>query len=322
MNLEEKIASVQARLEKANLCYGHGTDNAEDEAIWIVLYALGFDRTSALDNPNVSQHQYRLSASDNNDYQDWQTVHNDADLRIDQMVEKRLKQRIPFAYLANETFFAGNKFYIDQRAIIPRSYLSEWIADAFTPWIDSKKTHSILDLCTGCGCLAISCALAFPKATVLASDLSNQALDVAAINIANYQLGERITLHHGDCFAGIDEKFDLIVCNPPYVSDERMGTLPPEYCHEPEEAFRGGQTGLDFISPMLRQAENYLTDEGSLIVEAGSASNALEQRYPSIPFTWLSTAYDEMVIFTLSADELKKHRYALRGNPSISEHPN
>ena len=202
-------------------------------------------------------------------------------------------------------------FYIDERAIIPRSYLSEWIAESFEPWLDAKKTHSILDLCTGCGCIAISCALAFPQATVLASDLSQPALQVANINIAHYQLGERVKIHHADGFSGISQRFDLIVCNPPYVADEHMECLPAEYRHEPDSALRGGRNGLDFIAPMLGQAENYLTDDGILIVEAGSASHALEASYPTIPFTWLSTAYDEMVIFTLSASELREHAGAL-----------
>lgn len=292
MTLEEKIAAVKTKLENANLCYGQGTQDGTDEALWMVLHTQGYDCTSALDD---------------NDF-DWHKIISPTDLAaIDQCVEKRIKTRTPFAYLANETWFAGNKFYIDPRAIIPRSYLGEWVADAFQPWVDPNKIHSIFDLCTGCGCIAISCARAFSHAKVLASDLSNEALEVAGINVDNYQLGERVKLHHGDCFEGVNQKFDLIVCNPPYVSDERMERLPTEYRHEPDDAFRGGQDGLDFIIRMLSQAENHLTDEGTLIVEAGSASHALEQRYPSIPFTWMSTEYDEMVIFAITASELRKH---------------
>lgn len=291
MNLEEKIAAVQTKLSQSALFFGHGTDDVWDESAWLVLHVLGFDRASVLENDDF----------------DWQLAINQSDLvGIDKMVEKRIETRTPFAYLSNQTWFAGNKFHIDQRAIIPRSYLSEWIPDAFQPWVDANKVHSVLDLCTGCGCIAISCALVFPQATVLASDLSNQALEVAGINIDNYQLGERVKLNHGDGFAGINERFDLIVCNPPYVSDERMDRLPPEYRHEPDNALRGGLDGLDFMIPMLRQVENYLTSDGILIVEAGSASHALEQRYPTIPFTWLSTEYDEMVVFMLSASELRE----------------
>ena len=304
MNLEAKITAVTARLEQAKLSYGHGTDYAEDEAVCMVLHVLGIDRTApdALFSPHGRDlfAQYKRSCRDGQTL-DW------LDARIDSLVEKRIAQRMPLAYLVNEAWFADHKFYIDPRAIIPRSYLGEWIADAFVPWVEPSKTHSILDLCTGCGCIAISCALAFPQATVLASDISKPALAVARINIDNYQLGERVKLHHADCFAGIEQRFDLIVCNPPYVSDERVDNLPAEYCHEPDSAFRAGQNGLDFITPLLRQATNYLTQEGVLIVEAGSASHVLEQRYPSIPFTWLSTAYDEMVVFTLSASELKAH---------------
>ena len=289
MNLEQKIDVVANRLENASLSYGHGTDNAWDEATWIVLHVLGLNLVGEVQSDNFN----------------WQSPirNGDSDI-IDSFVDRRVSSRIPFAYLCNESWFAGNKFYIDERAIIPRSYLSEWIPESFAPWLVSEEIHSILDLCTGSGCVAISSALAFPHAKVLASDISVQALEVAEINVRSYGLEERVKLSRGDCFCGISGEFDLILCNPPYVSDYRMVRLPPEYCHEPDNAFRAGNDGLDFIVSMLSQVDKYLTKNGTLIVEAGSASRALEERFPDIPFTWLSTAYDETVVFIMNAEEL------------------
>ncbi len=292
MKLEDKIVSVAGRLEKAGLSYGHGTDNAWDEATWIVLHIFDPDLVGDVDREDFN----------------WQAELQLADsITIDNLVERRILRRIPFAYLANEIWFAGNKFFIDDRAIVPRSYLGEWIPESFEPWINPENVLSILDLCTGCGCIAISCALAFPDANVLASDVSFQALEVAEINIKNYDLGKRVKLNQGDCFNGIIGRFDLIVCNPPYVSDDRMARLPPEFRHEPDKAFRAGQDGLDFIISMLSEVNQFLTNDGTLIVEAGSASFALEERYPEIPFTWLSTEYDETVVFIMTAKELSDY---------------
>jgi ribosomal protein L3 glutamine methyltransferase len=289
MNLEQKIEVVANRLEIADLSYGHGTDNAWDEATWIVIYALGLDLVREVQSENF----------------DWQSPIRKSDsVIIDSFVDRRVSSRTPFAYLCNETWFAGNKFYVDERAIIPRSYLSEWIPESFAPWVVSEDTHSILDLCTGSGCIAVSCALAFPQANVLASDISAQALEVARINVHGYGLEKRVKLNRGDCFGGINGEFDLILCNPPYVSNDRMDRLPPEYCHEPDNALRAGGDGLDFIVSMLSQVNKFLTRNGTLIVEAGSASVALEERFPEIPFTWLSTAYDETVVFIMNAEEL------------------
>jgi ribosomal protein L3 glutamine methyltransferase len=297
MNLEQKIEVVANRLETANLVYGHGTDNAWDEATWIVIYALGLDLVSEVQNDNFN----------------WQSPIRKSDSGvIDRFVDKRVSSRMPFAYLCNETWFAGNKFYIDERAIIPRSYLSEWIPESFAPWLISEEIHSILDLCTGSGCIALSCALAFPTAKVLASDISAQALEVAEINVHSYGLEKRVKLNRGDCFDGIRGKYDLILCNPPYVSDDRMDRLPQEYRHEPDNAFRAGVDGLDFIVSMLSQVNKFLTNNGTLIVEAGSASEALENRFPDIPFTWMSTAYDETVVFIMNAEELSTYSHLFK----------
>ena len=293
MIVEDKIDTVADFLDKAGLTYGHGTDNAWDESARIVLKCLNVDI-----GEEVSQGVL-----------DWQReLDNDEVKAIDSLVKLRIESRQPLAYLINETWFAGHRFYVDERVIVPRSFLGEWIPELFQPWIDADKVNNILDLCSGSACIAISCALAFPQSKVVASDLSEAALQVAQRNIDDYKLSHRVITNYGDGFEGLLQKFDLILCNPPYVSNTRMDSLPFEYRQEPDEAFRGGDDGLDFIVPMLQKAVNYLTPEGALIVEAGSASNALEDRFPQIPFTWLSTEYDEMVVFVMSASELESYQ--------------
>ncbi len=296
MRLEQKIAEISGKLESADLVYGHGSQNARDEAIWIALHSLDLDLIASLENSDFH----------------WQQIISDASRkRINQLVQKRIDSRSPLAYLINETWFMGHKFYIDERTIVPRSYLGEWIPEGFSPWVNPEEVFRILDLCTGCGCIAIGCALAFPQVNVVASDISSAALEVARMNVLNYDLSDRVKLNQGDCFAGIEGKFDLIVCNPPYVSNERMDKLPPEFGHEPDNALRAGNDGLEFIQRLLDQALNYLTKSGTLVVEAGSASHALEARYPDVPFTWLSTEYDEFVVFALNASELGVYKSEL-----------
>jgi len=297
INLEQKIQAVTSRLEAAGLSYGHGAVNAEDEATWIVLHGVGLDPVGEVQSDEFN----------------WQAAIRESDSKsIDDIVDKRVSSRKPFAYLCNEIWFVGNRFYIDERAIIPRSYLGEWIPECFAPWLDPENIHSILDLCTGSGCIAVSCALAFPHANIVASDISTRALEVADRNIKEYDLERRVILNMGDCFGGITGRFDLIVCNPPYVSDDRMDKLPTEYRCEPDNAFRGGSDGLDFIATMLSQVNKFLTKNGTLIVEAGSASHALEEQYPEIPFTWMSTAYDETVVFVMSAEEISAYSHLFK----------
>lgn len=299
MNIEQKIAEIENRFEESELVFGHGTDNAWDESAWIVLKALRIDLGADVVENNIP----------------WQKPLSRSELdAIENLVEIRITNRKPFAYLVNETWFAGNRFFIDERAIVPRSYLGEWIPESFVPWINPEKIHSVLDLCAGCGCIAISCALVFPDAKIVASDLSDSALDVARINVKNYGLENQISVHCGEGFDGITQTFDLIVCNPPYVSNKRMNQLPEEFLHEPDSAFRGGEDGLNFIVPLLQRAENHLTNDGTLFVEAGSASHALEAWFPDIAFTWLSTEYDEMVVFMITAEELRGYATILNSN--------
>ena len=289
MNLDQKIGLVTEILENSDLAFGQEVESAEDEAVLIVLKAMNIDVKNVLDDDVNFLNQ---------------SIDEKQSIQIDKLVQHRITSRRPFAYIVNESWFAGNRFYIDERVLIPRSFLGEWIEDRFEPWVNADRVYSILDLCTGSGCIAISCALAFVNAEVTASDIDADALEVAKKNVENYEMQERVSLCQSDGFENIKGKFDLIVSNPPYVSDDRMSTLPEEFLNEPDKAFRGGVNGLDFIVPMLARARDYLTESGVIIVEAGSASHALEQRYPNCPFTWISTEYDEMVVFVMTAAEL------------------
>ena len=286
MTLANFVGEVERQLIDAELFFGHGTDSAFDEAAWLVMVAAGID-------PSAEQ-------------VDWQQVLNySQQSAVKELAERRIKTRKPLAYLVNQTWFAGHEFYIDERTIIPRSYLGEWIPGRFEPWLGRTPIKAVLDLCTGSGCIAVAVALAFPEAEVDASDISTAALDVAAINIERHALGQRIRLLQGDLFHAISEtvRYDLIICNPPYVSDQSMASLPPEHCFEPRLALAGGRDGLDFVHRVLIEARQHLKKTGRLFVEAGSAV-AVEKTWPSVPFTWLAALTDESGVLTLTAAEL------------------
>jgi ribosomal protein L3 glutamine methyltransferase len=286
MTLDDMVAQVENKLANAGLFFGHGTDNALDEAVWLVLAAGGFDVGDS-EPP-------------------WESTLREEQIQdIQKLLERRLTTRQPLAYLINRAWFAGHEFFIDQRAIVPRSHIGEWIPDRFEPWLPTDDVTSILDLCTGSGCIAVALALAFPEARVDATDLSGAALEVAAINAKRHEVTDRVRLLQGDLFSAVqDQRYDLIVCNPPYVSNELMSGLPEEYRFEPELAFTGGIKGLDFIERLLREVSNHLTPQGLLIVEAGSAQSAVEDAYPNLPFMWLMSQSEEAVVFALTAGEL------------------
>ena len=213
------------------------------------------------------------------------------------------------AYLINRAWFAGHEFFIDQRAIVPRSHIGEWIPDRFEPWLPTDDVTSILDLCTGSGCIAVALALAFPEARVDATDLSSAALEVAAINAERHEVTDRVRLLQGDLFSAVqDQRYDLIVCNPPYVDAQDMAQMPAEYSHEPELALASGDDGLDFTRRLLREAPNYLSSQGVLIVEVGNSAEALERAFPDVPFTWLEFTQGDDGVFMLTSTQL--HQYA------------
>ena len=286
ISLEQQVDETANALDAADLFFGHGTDNAFDEAAWLVLEACDLDPSG----DDIPWDQSLTPAQQSS---------------VAALLKRRIESGEPLAYLVNRAWFAGHDFFIDHRAIVPRSHIGEWIADRFFPWRADGPAAAVLDLCTGSGCIAVALAHAFPEATVDASDISDSALEVAEINVARYAVQDRVRLKRGDLFEGLGEaRYDLIVCNPPYVSDEIMDGLPGEYRHEPALAFAGGASGLDFINRLMDQARKHLTEDGLLVVEAGSARESLEAAWPRTPFSWLMSENGEAVVFALEAAEL------------------
>lgn len=289
MKLETCVDAVEARLGQAGLYFGHGTDNAFDEAAWLVMAASGIE----------------VGQFDGN----WQQELSSKQLAdVEELAAERIRSRRPLAYLLKQAWFAGTEFYVDERTIVPRSHIGEWIPDRFSPWLDPENVECALDLCTGSGCIAVALALAFERAKVDAVDLSKDALEVAAINVQRHAVDDQLRLIQSDLFGAVTaRRYDLIACNPPYVSDELMNTLPVEYNHEPALAFAGGRDGLAIVRRVLAEARTHLTDRGALVVEAGSAAAAVERAWPMVPFTWLTSANGESLVFILSAKELDAH---------------
>lgn len=271
-------------LDQAGVFLGHGTDNPWDEALHLTLPLL----------------QIRFDASP--DVLD--RVLTPAEIAaLRALRDQRIGQRIPVPYLTHEAWFCGLPFYVDERVLIPRSPIGEMIMDGFYPWLVQPPAR-ILDLCCGSACIAIACAEAFPDAQVDASDLSPDALAVAAINVQRY--GNHVRLVESDLFAGLaGERYDLIVCNPPYVDARDMAELPPEYRHEPVLALASGDDGLDFTRRLLREAPAHLTAQGLLVVEVGNSAEALEAAFPAVPFLWVEFAHGGDGVFVISAAELQ-----------------
>lgn len=230
---------------------------------------------------------------------------------IDALASERIKTHKPLAYLLKEAWFAGRPFYVDERVIVPRSLTGEFILECFQPWIDAKRVSRILDLCTGSGCMAIACARAFPKARVEAADISIEALAVARLNVKRHRLGQRVQLLRSDLFQALKGKrYDVIVTNPPYVARPEMKSLPREYHHEPELALVSGRDGLDAIVRILIEAPEHLTFGGILVGEMGNSAVALQKKFPSVPFVWLTTSTGDESVFLLTAEELQRHHDA------------
>jgi ribosomal protein L3 glutamine methyltransferase len=259
LTLGELIARVESRFSAAPLCYGHGTDDAHDEAAWLVLRGLGLPFDAALGARAVDVE------------------------RIERLAERRIRERIPVAYLLKEAWLAGERFYVDERVIVPRSHIAELL-----PSLKRRPIKRVLDLCTGSGCLAVLAAKAFPAAQVDAIDLSPPALAVARKNVAQHRLGRRIHLRRADLFSGLqDSRYDLIVTNPPYVSAGAMGKLPPEYRHEPRLALAGGSDGLELVARILHGAAQHLQPEGLLVCEIGDGKASVERRFRGLKLDWL-----------------------------------
>ncbi len=299
-NLTEELVTLRdwlryavSKFQEAELFFGHGCTNAYDEAAWLILHTLHLPTTAEESRLEVFL-DARLTQTERRALQN--------------VLQQRITQRLPAAYLTHEAWLGDFRFYVDERVIVPRSYFANLLAEGFAPWIESPETiESALDLCTGSGCLAILMAHTFPAAHIDAVDLSPDALAVAQRNVAAYGLEEQIRLIESDLFANIGkQKYDLILSNPPYVTSASMAALPQEYRHEPALALAAGADGLDIVRCILEQAAKHLNPHGLLAVEVGHNRDLVEAAFPELPLTWIDTEDDEGKIFILHREQLPR----------------
>jgi ribosomal protein L3 glutamine methyltransferase len=286
MTLLDAIEGHSARLESAGVCFGHGTTNAFDEAAWLALWALQLP-LDALD-----EHAAR-------------TLSADEGARIDALIERRIAERRPAAYLTREAWLHGVPFYVDERAIVPRSLVAEPLVDGtLDAWLAAAPAR-VLDLCTGNGSLAVLAALAWPDAQIDAADLSADALAVARINVERHDLSRRIALLQGDGLAAVaGRRYDLVLCNPPYVNARSMAALPAEFRAEPALALDGGDDGMDFVRPLLRDVGSALTERGVLVLEIGHERAHFERAFTRLETAWLPTSAGDDQVLLLTRDAL------------------
>ena len=285
--LRDLLRFAVSQFNQAGLVFGHGSDTAYDEAAYLILHTL------------------HLPLDHLEPFLDARLTSTEVSQVLD-ILERRVTERLPAAYLTHEAWLGSYSFYVDQRVIIPRSFIAELLQNRLEPWItDAAEIHAVLDLCTGSGCLAIVLAHAFEQAEIDAVDISTDALAVASRNIADYQLQERVRLMQSDLFAGLaGRRYDLIISNPPYVNAESMAELPEEYRHEPVNALASGADGLEATRKILASAAAHLTDQGLLVVEIGHNRDAVLREYPRTPFTWLETSAGDAFVFLLHRDQL------------------
>ena len=288
INVGDLIASATRRLKRARVYFGHGTDNARDEAVALVLHVMNLPH----DAP-VKVLTRRVSAAQRE--------------RFEALLKRRIADRVPLPYLTNEAWFAGLPFYVDERVLIPRSAIAELIERRFAPWISPARVKNLLDMGTGGGCIALACAKAFPRARVDAVDVDRPALEVAGINRRKLRLTRRVELIESDHFTGLSGRaYDIIVSNPPYVGEREMRGLPREYGHEPRRALESGRDGLDSVATILHQARKFIRPQGLLVVEVGNTERILAKAFPKLPFTWLDFERGGGGVFLLTREQLDK----------------
>jgi len=286
--LRAVLRGAVARFKRADLAFGHGTHNARDEAAYLILHTLELplDELDAVLERRLDSTELEA---------------------VRMILDRRVRERRPAAYLTREAWLGDFRFYVDERAIVPRSFIAELLRDALVPWIpDALRVRAVLDLCTGSGCLAVIAAHAFPRARIDATDISAAALQVARRNVNHYKLSKRVRLIRTDLYDALDGcRYDLILSNPPYVNAAAMRRLPSEYRREPRLALEGGRDGLALVRRILAQAAAHLRPNGTLIVEIGHNRRALEKTFPRLPFTWLETSAGDDYVFMLQRKDLK-----------------
>jgi len=285
--VRDLVRYAVSNFNRAGLSFGHGTDNAYDEAVYLVLYSLDLphDRLEPFLDAALSTAEIETTLA---------------------LIHARIEKRLPGPYLTNEAWLGEFRFFVDERVIVPRSHIAELLREQLSPWItDPNAVHRCVDLCTGSGCLAILLAHAFANAQIDATDISAGALEVAAKNVGDYGLQGRIQLHQCNVFGELRGRYDVIVSNPPYVDAETMAALPAEYRAEPSLALAAGEDGLDIIRRIIDNAADYLNPDGVLVVEVGHDRPALEQAYAGLPFVWLETAAGDDFVFLLTAGDLR-----------------
>jgi ribosomal protein L3 glutamine methyltransferase len=288
MTLIELVEASAQELAAAGVAFGHGTDNAFDEAAWLVLWRLGLplDDLDGVAAMAVSPQQQES---------------------VGELIGERIRSRKPAAYLTREAWLQGVPFYVDERSIVPRSFIAELLVDGgIDAWL-SEDTRRVLDLCTGNGSLAVLAAMAYPDVSVEAADISAAALAVARINIDKHGLGDRVRLFHSDGLNAAVGRYDLILCNPPYVNADSMAQLPAEYRAEPELALAGGVDGMDFIRRLLRDAPAHLNDQGVLVLEIGNERSHFEAAFPRLEVVWLETSAGEDQVLLVTRESLSIH---------------
>lgn len=271
---------------QAELSYSHGLSSPLDESVYLVLRSLHLP----VDTPEVY----------------WKSVLTGTEKEVVvNILKKRIEDKIPAAYIMKEGWFAGLQFYVDERVLVPRSPIAELVETQFTPWVNPDEVESVLDLCTGSGCIGIACAYAFPMAEIDLADISKDALDVAKINIEQHDASKKVSIIESDLFKGLqDKKYDIIVSNPPYVDAEDIGDMSAEFKHEPELGLSSGKDGLDCTREILKQAAHYLNDEGILVLEVGNSQYALAEEYSELPFEWIDFERGGDGVFVLTKAQL------------------